>query len=509
MGPVRLRAGRQPHLRSDARGGSARGGRQRRGGARGPDRATSSTRSTRPAGLHHAMPARASGFCVYDDPAVAIAWMLPQGADRVAYVDVDVHHGDGVQAIFYDDPRVLTISIHEFAPLGSSPEPARPTNVAVRTRPGSPSTCRCHPSRTTTGGWTRSATSCRRRSRRSPPTCWSPSWAATRTRPIRSRSCSSPPRRIASRSDAARARARGGRRPLGGDRRRRVPVGARRARGRGRSRSPRWPRSNSTTSLPAELGGAGDGVVGRCGPRDAVRPAPGGRPVTARTKLVCTLGPATNTPTFVRGLVAAGTSIFRINFSHGTPDDHARGGRPRPRRRGRGRPGARGHGRPPGPEGAAGDAGSRAVPARSRAGLRAASGRRRRRGGHVDDLPGSRRGPAGGRPHPAGRRGGRADRDGHRGLGGADRVRARRHRPVRPGRQRPGRAAEPAGDHRSRPRRARRALDLGVDLVAQSFVRGPDDIKRAAGADGGSGRARSWPRSRRSPRSSTSRRSST
>jgi acetoin utilization protein AcuC len=67
-------------------------------------------------GLHHAMPARASGFCVYDDPAVAIAWMLGRGVDKVAYVDVDVHHGDGVQAIFYDDPRVLTVSIHEYAP---------------------------------------------------------------------------------------------------------------------------------------------------------------------------------------------------------------------------------------------------------------------------------------------------------------------------------------------------------------------------------------------------------
>ena len=43
-----------------------------------------------------------------------------------------------------------------------------------------------------------------------------------------------------------------------------------------------------------------------------------------RTKLVCTLGPATNTPAFVRGLVAAGTSIFRVNFSHGSAEDHAR-----------------------------------------------------------------------------------------------------------------------------------------------------------------------------------------
>ena len=64
-------------------------------------------------GLHHAMRSRASGFCVYDDPAIAIAWLLAQGVERVAYVDVDVHHGDGPQAIFWDDARVLTISIHE------------------------------------------------------------------------------------------------------------------------------------------------------------------------------------------------------------------------------------------------------------------------------------------------------------------------------------------------------------------------------------------------------------
>ena len=64
-------------------------------------------------GLHHAMPERASGFCVYDDPAIAIAWLLANGAARVAYVDVDVHHGDGPQAVFYRDPRVLTISIHQ------------------------------------------------------------------------------------------------------------------------------------------------------------------------------------------------------------------------------------------------------------------------------------------------------------------------------------------------------------------------------------------------------------
>jgi acetoin utilization protein AcuC len=64
-------------------------------------------------GLHHAMPDKASGFCIYNDVAIGIRWLLDQGAERVAYVDVDVHHGDGVQAIFWDDPRVLTISLHE------------------------------------------------------------------------------------------------------------------------------------------------------------------------------------------------------------------------------------------------------------------------------------------------------------------------------------------------------------------------------------------------------------
>ena len=64
-------------------------------------------------GLHHAMAGNASGFCIYNDPAVAITWLLSQGAERIAYIDVDAHHGDGVQAAFWDDPRVLTISLHE------------------------------------------------------------------------------------------------------------------------------------------------------------------------------------------------------------------------------------------------------------------------------------------------------------------------------------------------------------------------------------------------------------
>jgi len=64
-------------------------------------------------GLHHAHRAQASGFCVYNDLAVAIRWMRREHGVRVMYLDIDAHHGDGVQAIFYDDPGVLTVSYHE------------------------------------------------------------------------------------------------------------------------------------------------------------------------------------------------------------------------------------------------------------------------------------------------------------------------------------------------------------------------------------------------------------
>lgn len=63
-------------------------------------------------GLHHAMPDRASGFCVFNDAAVAIE-RLRHKFKRIAYIDLDAHHGDGVQSIFYDTDEVLTISLHE------------------------------------------------------------------------------------------------------------------------------------------------------------------------------------------------------------------------------------------------------------------------------------------------------------------------------------------------------------------------------------------------------------
>ena len=104
-------------------------------------------------GLHHAMPDRASGFCIYNDVAVGIKYLLDQGAQRVAYVDVDVHHGDGVERIFWNDPRVLTISLHETGqmlfpgtgfPADLGGPNARGTAVNVALPPG-----------TSDGGWLR------------------------------------------------------------------------------------------------------------------------------------------------------------------------------------------------------------------------------------------------------------------------------------------------------------------------------------------------------------------
>ncbi|UCD89451.1 MAG: acetoin utilization protein AcuC [Desulfobacterales bacterium] len=63
-------------------------------------------------GLHHALPSRASGFCYLNDPAIGIAQMVNEGL-RVLYLDIDVHHGDGVEAIFYNTDSVLTISLHQ------------------------------------------------------------------------------------------------------------------------------------------------------------------------------------------------------------------------------------------------------------------------------------------------------------------------------------------------------------------------------------------------------------
>ena len=64
-------------------------------------------------GTHHGMPDRASGFCYVNDAALGILAWLDAGLTRILYVDIDAHHGDGVQAAFHDDPRVFTLSVHE------------------------------------------------------------------------------------------------------------------------------------------------------------------------------------------------------------------------------------------------------------------------------------------------------------------------------------------------------------------------------------------------------------
>ena len=98
-------------------------------------------------GLHHAMPDRASGFCYVNDAVLAIM-RAARARLRVAYVDIDAHHGDGVQFAFYGDPDVLTISTHErgdrlFPGTGFVAEVGEGAAAASR------STCRCSRSRTT------------------------------------------------------------------------------------------------------------------------------------------------------------------------------------------------------------------------------------------------------------------------------------------------------------------------------------------------------------------------
>ena len=131
-------------------------------------------------GLHHAMPDRASGFCIYNDVAVGIEQLLADGAERVAYVDVDVHHGDGVEKIFWDDPRVLTISLHETGQM-LFPGTGFPTDSGARAPRAPRSTWRCHPAQPMPDGCVPSTPSYLPCSARSGPRCWSRSTAATRT----------------------------------------------------------------------------------------------------------------------------------------------------------------------------------------------------------------------------------------------------------------------------------------------------------------------------------------
>lgn len=86
-------------------------------------------------GMHHAMRSRAAGFCIYNDCAVAIRWLLDNGFDRIAYIDIDAHHGDGVQVAFDADPRVMTISLHQH-PATLWPGTGWPTEVGAESAHG-------------------------------------------------------------------------------------------------------------------------------------------------------------------------------------------------------------------------------------------------------------------------------------------------------------------------------------------------------------------------------------
>ena len=135
-------------------------------------------------GLHHAMPSLTSGFCVYNDCAVAIRWLQRHGAARIAYVDVDAHHGDGVQHIFYDDPSVLTISLHE-SPVHLFPGTGFAQETGVRGPWAVLSTSRCHRAPMTRAGCGPLPRSCRRCWPNSVRRSWSASTGATPTPTIR------------------------------------------------------------------------------------------------------------------------------------------------------------------------------------------------------------------------------------------------------------------------------------------------------------------------------------
>ena len=279
VGPVRLRPRRQP--RSSI--GCTRPGRSWRGATRGGGagralRARSRTRSTLPAACTTRCRRERRGSACTTTRRSPSPGCSARASERIAYVDVDVHHGDGAQAIFYDDPRVLTISIHEYAPhIGFFPGPAGRARRGGPRRPARRSTCRSTPAPATTAGWKPSA-----RVVAAAVTRFAPDVLVTQlgcdthaSDPLAHLRLTTATYRATAR-DPARAGARGRRRPLGGDRRRRVPVGARGAACLDDRTSPRWRASSCPTSCRGWVERAASSVAGAPVPTTLVGAAPRG-----------------------------------------------------------------------------------------------------------------------------------------------------------------------------------------------------------------------------------------
>ncbi len=253
-----------------------------------------------------------------------------QGVERVAYVDVDVHHGDGPQAIFYDDPRVLTISIHEFAPhVGFFPGTGGPGETGGAAAPGSAINVPLDPG-TGDDGWLEAFLEV------VPPAvkAFQPDVLVTQL------GCDThasdplgPPapdhqHLPSDRADAARARARRRRRTLGRDGWRRLSVGARGATRLDHRTSRRWRTSSCPTGCPQAGSNERRPCRVRRFPRRCRTPIDrGGSFMIARTKLVCTLGPP---PTRRRSSEVWSRRARRSSASTSRtalPDEHERAAR--------------------------------------------------------------------------------------------------------------------------------------------------------------------------------------
>ena len=428
---VRVRAGGQPDLPGHARGGRDRRRRDRSLRRRPCGEGRVEHAFNAAGGLHHAMPARASGFCVYDDPAVAIAWLLANGAERVAYVDrrrPPRRRGPG-------DLLERAARAHDLAPrvraLPVLPRDGGPHRARWSRRPGERdqrAVARQHRRRRVArrAVHDRAARGRGLRSRRARDPAG--------VRHARDRSARAAPADDAQlsrgRARAARHRARLGGRPLGRDRRRRLPLGPRRAaRLDAVLRRDGARRRRSAGRAPRVVDRGRDGSRRRAG-ADDVLGAAARRPSRRRGRARAW---SRGSPTYCgpdgahearlharpRERLAEPRAGSGPGRDVGVPAEllarHSRGARAdgAARARGRGRDGqaARRARRSARAEGAVVDGGPGSVHVPAGAAVRAPTRGRGGRARRLHHVPGPVGRPPGGRPRPARRRSGRADRD--------------------------------------------------------------------------------------------------